>query len=728
MPQTAVPPEPNWLEFANDIFEALTRSSSAHWAFATKSTSARTPLKRGTTPQSDCYEDIDPVMAAMFTGYHAATASKAFRKKRPCADVAQSILRFSKTFGALSQFETQLHAYGRIMLMNVAPDLHEAVHNLVPHILKMTEVTQKAFVIDLEDVLDPAPSDGSVLSAAFTEKLNGDVPILILASSHAPLPIECRALISTTVTLPPLDAALLSAHLSWFYATKTTCLACADDPDYAGIEFKNLGMDKLACALREPTRRRALCYLATHCPTRPPETDRGLATFPLPDAHRAPLQQMLEDLKDWQTGQLDWKDVLQGILLVGPPGTGKTEIARLLARDAGVNVHATSVARWQSSGGRSGNVVQQMRQFFQNAQRDAACIVFIDELDAAGSRTRPQDHNSAWTQMVTTALLECLDGFDGREGIIIVAATNDPDNIDPALRRAGRFDTKLTLMPPTPDLLPQVLRWHLPSDLLDLDLSQFALQMIGMSGAEIAELVRRARAQARKHRRPLQKGDLETALQVTRPALADAVRHCIAVHEAGHAVVAMVTRNVAPHLLAVLPNGSGLMQKPTPPQIENSASLKNELAVLLAGRAAEQLVLGEISTGAGGDDRSDLAQATHLAVALETSLGLGSDGLCWLGTPQHMIPQLSQNPGLRERVETHLAEAETRATAILHQYRPILDRLTTRLCETGVLTEHDLEPILAALCADTPPQHDPERRHTSPPTPLTPPGPNPGSG
>lgn len=283
----------------------------------------------------------------------------------------------------------------------------------------------------------------------------------------------------------------------------------------------------------------------------------GIAQFPVPQDIRDDLKQILSDLGDWLTGALPWDDDMRGILLYGPPGCGKIEIARVLSRDAGIRMFATSLANWQSRSSRGSDIVREMQEFFKNAVQNAPCLVFIEELDSLGSRTRKPDHNSAYTDIIVGGLLEAMDGFTQREGVVILGTTNHINAVDPALRRPGRFDKLMYLPNPAADLPPVAFRWHLRDDLRQADLSQLASLAVGMSGAEIAAVVRQARACARRQKRALEISDLDAVITAHRPPFTDAHRWQIAVHEAGHAIAGIVTNHLTPVLLSITPTAGG---------------------------------------------------------------------------------------------------------------------------------------------------------------------------
>jgi ATP-dependent Zn protease len=467
----------------------------------------------------------------------------------------------------------------------------------------------------------------------------------------------------------------------------------------ADTQLTRLSPDDILLALRWPEPTQAVAALVR---TLAPDitTGPGLAAFPLPPSVRGPLDQLIDDLRAWKAGEITWRDVSRGILFSGPTGNGKTEVARLVAREAGIGVIAGSVATWQARGERSSDLIRAMKADFAKAAGRAPCLIFIDELDTFGNRDR-RDHNASWTDYVVGALLECLDGYAGQEGVVAIAATNHPDRIDPALKRPGRFDRVLNLGHPTPDLMPQALRWQLGADLSAEDLTAVAAQAVGMSGADVSGLVRAARALARRARRPLAVNDLTDALGEIRSPVPEELRWQVAIHEAGHAVVGAATGITRPKMLALQGSGGVTQQS-----LLRHSQRRDELAAALAndfgGRAAEILVFGEPSGGAGGASTSDLARATQTAAAMELSLGLGDD-LIWLGDPEMVVARLRAEPFLRARVEARLREAQARALRIVDANRIVLEEMATALVRTGLLIGPELDALVAKVILEPAP-------------------------
>ncbi|WP_084860760.1 AAA family ATPase [Salibaculum halophilum] len=524
-------------------------------------------------------------------------------------------------------------------------------------------------------------------SEDFGHALEHGQPILIPHGARAALPEALQPVVTTRIPLAPFDLDMLREVMARVYR----------DSDVSGADLrarlseadvKQVSAEDLTLATRAPALDGALSRLRRtgHFPD---DNTPGLSEFPLAPDIRAPIEAMLSDLKDWQAGQIAWDDVSRGILLCGPPGCGKTEIPRLPARESGVAVRASSLSQWQSGGARSSDLLRNMRQFFDAAAEASPCIIFIDELDAVGDRGRPHDHNSSWTDSVVGGLLECLDGFETTPGIVVMGATNHPQKIDAALRRPGRFDRTLTMRQPTPDLLPQAFRWHLGGDLAEADLGALTGIATGMTGAEIAAAVRDARGTARRVRRTLTLDDLSAAISDRRPPLDPGLRWQVAVHECGHAIVAHATGRATVNLLSLTAAGgeASMTARPSGLYLDE---LEADIAGLLAGRAAERLMLGQPSAGAGGQEDSDLAEATRRAVAIELSLGLGEAGPVWHGPPERGVERLRFDRALQAHVRARLDAAEDQALTVLAENRSVLTSMAEALVRDGALSGEGL--------------------------------------
>lgn len=333
-------------------------------------------------------------------------------------------------------------------------------------------------------------------------------------------------------------------------------------------------------------------------------------------------RRLVAALKDHQAGRISWTDVDAGALLVGPPGTGKTLFASALARSADVAFFPTSYSAWQGTGeGHLGDVVRAIRKSFSEAAANTPCIIFIDEVDSVPARSSGH-HRDDWWRTIVNCLLECLDGTGRREGVVVLAACNDDTGLDPALVRSGRLDRRFHIGLPREDDLLKILGHHLPM-IPEGEIQPAAVTLAGStSGADAARIARDVRQRARSQGRGPTGSDLLTVALPTdnRP---EALRRRIAVHEAGHAV-AIFCQGQIPSSLSIVASGGGAVILERQETELVLGDLNDQLAINLAGRAAEEVILGSVSAGAGGTADSDLGQSTKLVMMIEGRLGLGS--------------------------------------------------------------------------------------------------------
>jgi cell division protease FtsH len=437
------------------------------------------------------------------------------------------------------------------------------------------------------------------------------------------------------------------------------------------------------------------------------------------DEAKAELEEVVEFLKDpTRYGRLGAR-VPKGILLVGPPGTGKTLLARAVAGEAGVPFFSISGSEFVEMF--VGVGAARVRDLFEQARQKAPAIIFIDELDALG-RARGTGLMGGHDEKEQTLnqLLSELDGFDPSTGLVLLAATNRPEILDPALLRAGRFDRQVLVDRPDKIGRLQILQVHVKKIRLasGVDMEQVAALTPGFSGADLANLINEAALLAtRRGADSVTLNDFTQAverivagLEKKSRVLNETERRTVAYHEMGHALVAMSLPGSDPvHKISIIPRGIGALgytiQRPTEDRfLMTREELENKMTTLLGGRAAEQVVFGHYSTGAA----DDLAKVTGIARSMALRFGmvekLGQVSFeenqpNYLGVPVPQQREYSEDTAreidiaVRDIVHT----AFDRAVALLTRERDVLERGAKLLLERETLAEPDLAALKSAL-------------------------------
>ncbi|MFB9268031.1 AAA family ATPase [Bradyrhizobium erythrophlei] len=403
---------------------------------------------------------------------------------------------------------------------------------------------------------------------------------------------------------------------------------------------------------------------------------------------------LVADLREYQAGRLDWTCIEKGLLLVGPPGVGKTQYARALAKSANLPLVSTSVADWNSAAYLSGTLGA-IKESFSQARQLAPCILFIDELDGISDRANlTSDYKEYWTQLVNL-LLELLAGIEERPGVVVIGATNHPDHIDAAVRRAGRLDRTIEIQLPDAEALLAIFRFHLGADLLaDQDLTPVALAAAGKTGADVEAWVRRAKSRARRAGRVLVLEDVLHEVRSGREALPKHLRRSFAVHEAGHLVVGVALAVFEPQALTILDRGAGTHGNLSWTNSQTQPGIENCIAALLAGRAAEEVILGspQATVGAGIGEDSDFARATRAAIDLELRFGFGALGVAHFS--ERATDMLIHDPSVVALIAKRLEGCLARARELIATNRSVVEAVARRLETTGYLNRTAIDELL----------------------------------
>ena len=404
----------------------------------------------------------------------------------------------------------------------------------------------------------------------------------------------------------------------------------------------------------------------------------------------------------------------KGILLVGPPGTGKTMLAKAVAGEANVPFFSMSGSEFVEMF--VGMGASKVRDLFKQAKEKAPCIVFIDEIDAIGQkRSGGQYGGNDEREQTLNQLLTEMDGFEGNNGVIILAATNRPESLDPALTRPGRFDRRVPVELPDLKGREAVLQVHAKKIKIaeDVDFNKVARMASGASGAELANIVNEAALRAvRDGRRFATQADLEESIEVViagyqkkNAIMTDEEKKIVAYHEIGHALVAAKQTNSAPvQKITIVPRTSGALGYTM--QVEegnhylmSKAEMENKIATLTGGRAAEEVVFHSVTTGAS----NDIEQATKLARAMITRYGMSDDfdmvaletvNNQYLGGDASLACSAETQTKIDQRVVELVKKQHEKAVNILTENRAKLDELARHLYEKETITGEEFMHIL----------------------------------
>ncbi|ANW34140.1 AAA family ATPase [Ketogulonicigenium vulgare] len=657
-------------------------------------------------------EEFDAIAEA--GGDPAATASdgKSQPGIRLPAGKLFPLLRLAASIGSLSDRDAMLTPGAITMIERVPDDLITQLNRLMQHFLPPDMSValslgrlprDKPYLLLLSpDILNNKVSERAV--SAFTADLARAVdmraPIVVLWPDEATVPAMLQQSLIQRRTYAPLSidiliAALRATHSATGRIDETAVrTALSNDREISGLDDLSLSL-----AMRAPTAKAVAERLATLTNKAP----RAPADGPwLEDIHGDTpallgARQIVRDLRAWKTGEVAWQDLTRTLLLYGPPGTGKSWIARAMGNSAGFSVVTGTFGAWQAAG-HLGDMLREMQRTFREARSKAPTVLIIDEIDAVGSREDPEQHNRSYRTQVINSFLSEMDAIAREEGVVVVGTSNHPEMIDPAVLRAGRFDMRVNVPLPDVEGLYSVFRACLP-DWREADLRDLATRAAGCSAADVDAAIRQTRAMARGAKRDMTLSDLQQVFRLTHDP---AIDRRVALHECGHAITcAALDLGPVKRVFLAREGGGGTV-------LEASAKhgvlqdMQDHLAQLLAGRAAERLVLGDISAGAGGGADSDLSHATKIATSIQMRYGLGAQGPVWTEDPE---TQLVLDPDMLFRVRRELEGAEKRAMQILSTHRALLAEMAEALAASRDMDSVEAEGWLARVQGGTPAQN-----------------------
>lgn len=431
------------------------------------------------------------------------------------------------------------------------------------------------------------------------------------------------------------------------------------------------------------------------------------------DEAKENLQEIVDYLHDPSKYKEIGASMPKGVLLVGPPGTGKTMLAKAVAGESKVPFFSMSGSEFVEMF--VGMGASKVRDLFKQAKEKAPCIVFIDEIDAIGKKRDGQFFGNDEREQTLNQLLTEMDGFEGNSGVIILAATNRPESLDPALTRPGRFDRRVPVELPDLKGREEILKVHAKKIKLagDIDFTQIARMASGASGAELANIVNEAALRAvRAGRKRAIQADLEESIEVViagyqkkNAILTDKEKWAVATHEIGHAIVAALqTDSASVQKITIIPRTSGALGYTMQVDEGNhylmtKSELENKIATLTGGRAAEEIILGSISTGAA----NDIEQATKIARAMITRYGMSNDfdmvaletvNNQYLGGDASLACSADTQSKIDQQVVDLVKKQHEKAVRILMENREKLHELSIYLYDKETITGDEFMAIL----------------------------------
>lgn len=528
-----------------------------------------------------------------------------------------------------------------------------------------------------------------------------DAPCVIGCERVSDLPASFREVIDLVLTLPRIDPDLFEICFRRIIGSEPPAHWRQEDTHWVSHVHHSDFQHPTGLGLRPED---AVGYIRDRARQRMRDVEPadGLSLSELHGLGEAKqfAEDLVTDIHEAIRGRIAWGHVDRGVLLAGEPGTGKTTLARAIAKDCGIRFVSASAASWQAVG-HLGDHIRAMRADFATARRFAPSILFIDEIDSIGNREDFSGDNAQYSTQVVNALLEQLQGMDEAAPIIVIAATNYADRVDPALRRAGRLDRVIEIPRPNVEALAHIFLHYLDEygrDEIgdDIDVRALGGLAFGLTGADVELFVRGALRRARRANRPISHSDLVGEITgrprdgaVPSRITSEELRR-VAVHEAGHALASFLSGTQGEDLtfLSIIPRSNGTLgfvaTMPSERVLFTRREYLERLEVMLAGRAAEEIVFGE--DGVTGGARQDLETATQAALLMTTQYGLGPDRrLSWSDTP---------SPHQYDAAERILTEVYAAVMGKLRTNRDTLEALSEMLQDQQEITGEEARALL----------------------------------